>query len=214
MLTSWTSLRKQAFRVNAKQSVLVNHLKDTLHARSRYYSSVQCFNDVDVSDEDDVVVQDPEMDIEERPPGAFFHHDWRKIILVTGKPGTGKTQAMLVCIDTCSRMGKNVLVATPTGFLATRYRSHFNDNVSCDTVHSTFSYPVLDSSRPTINWTLATFDLVVLDEISMIPWHIFSHILNTLAEITVRPVVLASGDKAQRQPIQTIPEKIVAMEVP
>lgn len=94
--------------------------------------------------------------------------DWRKFILVTGKPGTGKTQTLLRCIDYCMSMHRSVHVATPTGFLATRYQQEFHDDITADTVHSAFHYPVSPDEPASTNWEIAHFDLVVLDEISMV----------------------------------------------
>ncbi len=78
-----------------------------------------------------------------------FHHeipckssdvDWRKFILVLGKPGTGKTFTIHQCIDYCRENNIPVCVGLPTGTLACTYREKFDDTVHCDTVHSLFLY--------------------------------------------------------------------------
>jgi hypothetical protein len=47
---------------------------------------------------------------------------------------------------------------------------------------------------------LSNFDVVIIDEFSMIPEVIFLHILKTLNVLLFRPVVLFSGDAGQQQP--------------
>ena len=52
------------------------------------------------------------------------------------------------------------------------------------------------------------FDVIIIDEISMIPAKIFRHILDTLQQLATRPVVLVCGDQYQQQPIHTVAGKI------
>ena len=66
--------------------------------------------------------------------------------------------------------------------------------------------------RPTVNWNVADNDVVILDEISMVSKTIFQHIIVTMQELLVRPVVLLSGDEYQQQPIQTVNNKTTQTE--
>ena len=68
------------------------------------------------------------------------------------------------------------------------------DHIHTDTVHSAFTFPVDENERANVNWIISTFDIVILDEISMIAKHI-----TTLNEIPVRPVLLIGGDEQQQQ---------------
>ena len=77
-----------------------------------------------------------------------------------------------------------------------------------DNCHSAFRYPVHVNERPQINWDLANYDLIVIDELSMVPSIVFDHILMTLQELHVRPVVVLCGNQQQQQPIATVDGKI------
>ena len=81
-----------------------------------------------------------------------------------------------------------------------------DENFASDTIHNAFRYPVDVNERPQINWDLANYDLIVI-ELSMVPSIVFDHILMTLQELHVRPVVLC-GDQQQQQPIATVDGKI------
>ena len=61
-----------------------------------------------------------------------------------------------------------ILVAAPTGFLATVYRYLVDDEVTCDTVHTAFHIPVQSDQSPSINWDISRYDLFIIDEVSMI----------------------------------------------
>lgn len=55
-----------------------------------------------------------------------------------------------------------------------------------------------------VNWELGQFDVLIIDELSMVPEKIFRHIASTFQQLHVRPVVLLCGDQQQQQPIATI----------
>lgn len=96
---------------------------------------------------------------------------------------------------------------TPTGFLASRYRNQFPVQITADTVHAKFFFQLGSSDLPPINWSIADFDIVIIDdEISMIP-HPFFNMSYALFQ-KLRIVVLLSGDKKQQQPIETIDNKV------
>ena len=153
-------------------------------------------------DEDDTtehnvtIIEEEEMDI-------AINNDWKKFILITGGPGSGKSQIMKRTIEKCIEQSRNILVAAPTGILATRFKKLFTQRIHTDTVHSAFTYPV-GNERPKINWIISTHDIIIIDEISMIPKTIFDHIVRTLNEIPVRPIVLIAGDEQQQQPTVNI----------
>ena len=126
-------------------------------------------------------------------------HDWRTFLLIRGKPRTGKTFAVLHSIRTTLEAEYKVLCATPTGMLSSTYNSIIPDEgFNADTIHSAFKYPVNPNERPVINWDIANYDLLVNDELSMVPSTVFDHILATLQALHVRPVVLLCGDQQQQ----------------
>ena len=66
----------------------------------------------------------------------------------------------------------------------------------CETVHASFHFPVKDDVSPTINWQLLKYDLIIIDEISMIPDIIFKHIQKTLTVLLFHPVIMVCGDSS------------------
>lgn len=46
-----------------------------------------------------------------------------------------------------------------------------------------------------MNLDIANYDLLVTDKLSMVPSTIFDHILTTLQELQIRPIVLLCGDQ-------------------
>ena len=143
-------------------------------------------------------------DLIDMPPDTSREDvDWKKFLLVTGKAGTGKMHCISKAIDEALNDERQILVATPTGFLATTYANSFLDDITADTVHSAFKYPVAPDENAQINWDLTRFDLIVLDEISMIPKRIANHIIETVNQLPTRPIVAMCGDRQQQQPIET-----------
>ena len=140
--------------------------------------------------------------------------DWKKFILINGKRGTGKTYAVCKAATVTLEHHYNVKLAAPTGFQASTYRGKFTQhNFSADTVHALFKYPVDPAETPRINWQLVNADLLVIDESSMLPLKIFQHIMNTIQQLYIRPVVLLCGDsqqQQQQQPIETVDGKVQA----
>ena len=55
-----------------------------------------------------------------------------------------------------------------------------------------------------VNWELGQFDVLIIDELSMVPEKIFRHIASTFQQLHVRPVVILCGDQ---QPIATVEGK-------
>ena len=106
-----------------------------------------------------------------------------------------------------------VLCATPTGMLASNYTAAItHPQFVANTIHSSFRYPVDKNERPTVNWEIANFDLVVTDELSMVPQNIFAHIVDTIRQLHVRPVVILCGDpQQQQQPFDGVDGKAVTV---
>ena len=67
-----------------------------------------------------------------------------------------------------------------------------------------FKYPVTKEAKPMVNWELGQIDVLIIDELSMVPKKIFRHIASTFQQLHVRPVVILCGDQ---QPIATVEGK-------
>ena len=67
--------------------------------------------------------------------------------------------------------------------------------------------------RPSYNWNLFNYDLIVIDEFSMVPMKIFDHIVATISELPIRPIILLAGDDCQLQPIEKIDGQIQSTKI-
>lgn len=99
--------------------------------------------------------------------------NWKKPLLVTGEAGSGKSYTIHSIVNPSVKHNVKVLVATPTGFLASVFRAALPEEVCCETVHASFHFPVEDNISPTVNSQLSYYDIVIIDELSMIPDIIF-----------------------------------------
>ena len=128
---------------------------------------------------------------------------WEKFCVVLGKPGTDKSQVLIRTIDHAIRSDMSVLVAAPVALLAQGYNAIFLDDINSDTLHGAFNIPIQGPHPNKINYALNRYDLVVVDEASMISSPIFETMASTFNRLNTRPVVVLAGDKCQQQPLQT-----------
>lgn len=77
--------------------------------------------------------------------------NWKKPILVTGEAGCGKSYTINSIVHHSVRNNVKVLIAAPTGFLASVFRAALPEEVSCETVHAAFRFPVETDLSPTVN---------------------------------------------------------------
>ena len=135
---------------------------------------------------------------------------WQKYRVLLGKSGTGKSQVLIRAISHAIRHELSVLVATPVALLAQGYNSIFYKDVTTDTLHGAFSIPI-DGPHPNeINHGINQYDLIVVDEASMISSPIFGVMASTFNRMNLRPVVVLAGDKCQQQPLQTVNGRITS----
>ena len=135
---------------------------------------------------------------------------WQKYRLLLGKPGTGKSQVLIRAIDYAIRHELSVLVAAPVALLAQDYNSIFYEDVTTDTLHGAFSIPTDGPLANEINHRINHYDMIVVDEASMISAPIFGVMASTFNRMNVRPVVVLAGDKCQQQPLQTVNGRITS----
>ncbi|KAL9976522.1 hypothetical protein ACROYT_G013836 [Oculina patagonica] len=68
----------------------------------------------------------------------------------------------------------------------------------------------MSTSCRTQNFTLNKYDLVVVDEASMVSSPVFNVMANPFNRLNVRPVVIFAGDKCQQQLLQTVDGQVRA----
>ena len=121
---------------------------------------------------------------------------WRMYRVLLGKPGTGKSRVLIRAIHHAVENEMSVLVAVPVALLAQGYHKIFLADSETDTLHGAFNIPVDAPFDDEVNCVLNKYDLVVVDEASMIS-------APTCNRLNLRPVVVFAGDKHQQQPLQT-----------
>ena len=141
----------------------------------------------------------------------FDHHQsspqntatWQKFRVLLGKPGTGKSQVLIRAIDHAIRSDMSVVVAAPVALLAQGYKAILHD-IDSDTLHGAFNIPIEGPHPNEINYALNKYDLIVVNEASMISSRIFQTMGSTFNHLNTRPIVVLVGDKCQQKPLQTI----------
>lgn len=90
----------------------------------------------------------------------------KKILVITGGPGTGKTTIIKAVVDIFFEWGKKVLLAAPTGRAAKRLNEATQKEAK--TIHRTLEYnPKMGSFRRNENRPLSG-DALIIDEFSMV----------------------------------------------
>lgn len=222
-LRSCETNNAQIIELDPWQLAVVKHLDNTVKLRDKYYSSPQTSfsahvdNDLESDNESD---HDIEIDNITPSSNSFDSNcqtaeeamqfqeqqeiQWQKPMLIVGKAGSGKSQTISHCVDKHLRKGKNIFVLAPTRLLASHFRSSLPSGVDCDTVHAAFHIPVGNDEQPKTNWALSHYDIVIIDEISMVSEKYFAHILETLNRINYRPILVVCGDMGQQQPFEKV----------
>ena len=199
------------------QQTIYNHVLTAVTKRALHYSTFtnmnQCEHESD-SETDSVDGTHCDNEFTHSPllnPAQHMDINWQKPILVTGEAGCGKSYTINSIVNRTVQNNVNVLVAVPTGFLASVFRAALPEQVCCETVHAAFNFPVESDVTPSINWQLSHYDIIIIDEISMIPDIIFHHILKTINVLLFRPVLMLARDAGQQQPFSWQTGKIMQL---
>ena len=107
-----------------------------------------------------------------------------------GPPGTGKTKVVNDCIRRWKRKGARILFALPTGQLAARMRQEHPD-IDVDTCHGAF---LLYRDRMESLPIMTQYDLIVVDEISMLSEPDFDRITEMWLAAGKLPCLVLLGD--------------------
>ena len=135
---------------------------------------------------------------------------WAKFRVLSGKPGTGKSQVLVRSIHQAVQEEFKVLVCAPLALLAQGYRRLFSEEVEADTIHASFHIPVEQEVPHKTNFGLNMYDLIVVDEASMVSKRTFSTMARTFNRLNLRPVVVFAGDKCQQQPLENVDGRITS----
>ena len=113
-----------------------------------------------------------------------------KMLFASGPPGTGKTFVVHQQIDEWKRKGARVLFAVPTGMLASTVRARQPD-IDVDTTWGAFLFhkPLQEAAA-----ILTQYDLVVVDEVSMLTALQFQRLVELWKYAEQLPAVVLLGD--------------------
>ena len=142
----------------------------------------------------------------------------RDLVLLTGGPGTGKTRTIVAMLAAycMEHPDKLIALAAPTGKAAFRMRESVMQALELIELPESARKKILDSSKATtLHWLLGTrigsvdfqrnekntlpYDLVVVDEASMIDLPLMAKLCQTLREDTKLVLI---GDADQLAPVQ------------
>jgi exodeoxyribonuclease V alpha subunit len=116
----------------------------------------------------------------------------KKILVITGGPGTGKTTIIRAVVDIFQKWGREVLLAAPTGRAAKRLSEATGKHAK--TLHRTLEFtPKQGTFRRNENNTLIG-DALIIDEFSMVDLPLMYHLLKAVPE-WMRLILV--GDKDQ-----------------
>lgn len=136
-------------------------------------------------------------------------------VFVTGDAGTGKSYLLSAFLTECKRQKKNVVVCAPTGIAAI--------NVGGSTIHKVFKIDARNSlmtpKQPikNINNVILNTDILIIDEISMCRFDLFSYIMRYIkkaeknADKKIQVIVM--GDFSQLPPVITSNDAKVLQEI-
>ena len=130
--------------------------------------------------------------------------DKGKIVVVLGPPGTGKTTVVHKCVKKWHRQGARIMFALPTGQLASEMR-RVHPDINVDTCHGAFLFHKdLTEALP----ILTQYDLVVVDELSMLTAEQYDRIYAMWQTAEKLPCIVLMGDFYQLPGPQKPPSRI------
>ncbi|MFC2165282.1 ATP-dependent RecD-like DNA helicase [Acidobacteriota bacterium] len=116
----------------------------------------------------------------------------KKILVITGGPGTGKTTIIRAVVDIFRRWKKEVLLAAPTGRAAKRLSEATHREAK--TIHRSLEFtPKIGNFRRNTNRPLEG-DALIVDEFSMVDLPLMYHLLKA---VPPRMHLILVGDKDQ-----------------
>ena len=124
--------------------------------------------------------------------------DQRRAVCARGAAGTGKSAALRKAICECLGRGGSVAITSFTAFVADSFRQEF-PRATCDTLHGLLRAGAVESAME-MGVRLLPFDLVVVDEVCMLPRWLFDALFAAGHSIDRLPVLLLAGDEGQLAP--------------
>ncbi|PYF42194.1 AAA family ATPase, partial [Metamycoplasma alkalescens] len=143
------------------------------------------------------ILFEPTMNFDQTQELAIKEALAKKLLLITGNPGTGKT---LITNEIIHHLLKkydkeNIAILTPTGRATININTKQND-VKAQTIHSFLQWDA-DENKFYINEkNPISIDCLIIDEFSMVSLELFYHLLKGLSKKSLKKIILV-GDKDQ-----------------
>lgn len=136
---------------------------------------------------------DIELDLEEKAGFSYSEKQkeaileavYKKILIITGGPGTGKTTIIKGVIDLLEKMGQSYYLCAPTGRAAKRMEESTGQKAS--TIHRLLGFKGLDQEdiRPEYNKdNPLPVDVIIVDEVSMIDIFLMSDLVEAVDDLS------------------------------
>lgn len=124
-------------------------------------------------------------------------------VVVTGGPGTGKTEVMMQVALDADRSGCKVLIACPLGQLVSKYKQQLpaHTDIVVETFHASFKITRANDQAYIPPGRLRHYDLIIFDEVSQMDADVWRQVRTALAELHPGPFLCFVGDFQQLQPI-------------
>ncbi len=116
----------------------------------------------------------------------------RKILVITGGPGTGKTTIVRAIVEIFHKWGRDVLLAAPTGRAAKRLKETTGEDAR--TIHRVLEFQPKKGTFKRNEANLLRGEALVIDEFSMVDLPLMHHLLKAVPP-AMRLVLV--GDKDQ-----------------
>ncbi len=116
----------------------------------------------------------------------------KKLLVITGGPGTGKTTIVRAVVDIFEKWGKEVLLAAPTGRAAKRLGE--TTGRDCRTIHRLLEFKPKQGTFKRTEKNPLRGETLIIDEVSMVDVLLMSHLLKAVPD-WMRLVLV--GDKDQ-----------------
>ena len=140
----------------------------------------------------DYIFKRTSVELTEEQKGAVISAVNNRITIITGGPGTGKTTIIRAIIEVLEKVGKNVLVAAPTGRAAKRIEEATLYQAS--TIHRMLKISPETRGFVHNEQNPLKADAIIVDEFSMVDFFIFYSLLKAVSQHT-RLIII--GDKDQ-----------------